>query len=955
MTTFLHDVARIFRDQYGDEISRFAFVFPNRRAGVFFQRELAQMTDKPLFSPAILTINELFLRQSELQVADKVSMLFLLYKIYKEISGSEETFDEFVFWGDMLLNDFDDVDKWLAHPGQLFMNIKDLREIDDTFDYLSEDQIDAIRQFWSSFSPHSEGQKVTEFLALWKVLLPVYEELREQLMAEGLAYEGMIFREVAERAKRKDLQDFPYEQIIFVGFNAISATEKALMTYLRDNGTGDFYWDFDSVYLEEKENKASMFIGYSQLFPSKLDVPKQASTNPRFELVDIASRIGQAKELSSILSAWLPDGTQKNTQEALQTAVILPDEEMLLPVLYSIPENIESINVTMGYSLSTSPVAGLFEQIIALQSNWSMSDGEPTFYYRFVRPILLHRYVRAIAPEAESIDKNIRDHNLIFVPESQFKGSVFLKKLFKPLRTGEDISSYLLDLLDSIVEVRQEEGDASNISDIEREFIYHYYIALVRFRDLLREEETMMSMDTYFRLLRKLIGGVNVSFQGEPLSGLQVMGVLETRALDFDRMVILSMNEGVFPLRKAANSFIPASLRRAFGLPTTEHQDGIYAYHFYRMLHRASEVVMIYDSRTDGLQTGEVSRFIYQLEYLYGKTIHRRSVKYNIAIDRQESIAIAKNDMILQKLNRFLAGGTKAFSASSINTYLECPLRFYYSYVEGLREQDNLSEHIEANTFGDLFHYMMEQIYNELKARNEVITKDVLSAYAKNQSRLTELIQKSFAVKVFDNKNYRKALEGQNYLVGEIIRKYVIAMLKQDMSTAPFKYIASEMKVEGTIKIGSDREVRLTGSIDRVDQLGKYTRLIDYKSGKTKAMSFKQISELFDPVLKNRPQYVLQVFFYSMIYQELFHDAYIQPGVVFIRTLFDKNKYETRVSFKNGKVLEPLDEVGEWKDEFKRELQVLLEEIFDPSVSFTQTQDLARCEYCDFTSLCRRK
>ncbi|MGL4331278.1 MAG: PD-(D/E)XK nuclease family protein [Bacteroidales bacterium] len=954
MTTFLHDVADIFWNKYGADISRIAFVFPNRRAGVFFQRELAQMTDKPLFSPAILTINELFLRQSELQVADKVSMLFILYKIYKEISGSEETFDEFVFWGDMLLNDFDDVDKWLAHPKQLFMNIKDLKEIDDTFDYLSEEQIEAIRQFWGSFSPDSEGQKVTEFLALWKVLLPVYEELREQLQSQGLAYEGMIFREVAEKAKRKETLDFPYDQIVFVGFNAISATEKALMTYLRDKGTGDFYWDFDSEYLQERENKASMFMNYASELRSKLTMPKHQSTNPRFELIDIASRIGQAKELSSILSAWLPDGTKKNTQEALQTAVILPDEEMLLPVLYSIPENIESINVTMGYSLSTSPVAGLFEQIIALQSNWSMSDGEPSFYYRFVRPILLHRYVRAIDPAADKIDQEIRDHNLIFVPESLFKGSVFLHKLFKALRSGDDISTYLLELLDCFVDSRKEEGDASNISAIEREFIYHYYIALVRFRDLLREEDTMMTMDTYFRLLRKLIGGVNVSFQGEPLSGLQVMGVLETRALDFDRMVILSMNEGVFPLRKAANSFIPASLRRAFGLPTTEHQDGIYAYHFYRMLHRAKEVVMIYDSRTDGLQTGEVSRFIYQLEYLYGKTIHRRSVKYNIAIERQDSIQIEKNDAIMQKLERFLTGGTHSISASAINSYLDCPLRFYYSYVEGLNKEEDISERIEANTFGDLFHYMMEQIYNELKERNEVITVDVLTAYAKNQSRLTELLSKAFAEKVFKNKNYRKPLEGQNYLVGEIIRKYVIAMLKNDMKLTPFRYIASEMLVKGSVKTDSGKEVSLKGFIDRVDQVDKYTRLIDYKSGKEKAMVFGDISDLFDSSKSNRPQYVLQVFLYSMLYRDQYKDAYIQPGVSFIRTLF--NDHETRVRHgltRSERIF--VDDAEQWMDGFKRELQLLLDKIFDKTIPFRQTDDLKQCDYCAFTSLCRRK
>lgn len=954
MTTFLYDVAKLFFDTYGTGISRMAFVFPNRRAGVFFQRELALMSERPLFSPTILTINELFTRQSDLQVADKVSLLFLLYRIYQRVNPSAESFDEFVFWGDMLLNDFDDVDKWLADPRQLFMNIKDLKEIDDTFDYLNEEQLAAIRQFWSSFSPDSGGQKVTEFLALWKVLLPIYESLREELFEQGLAYEGMIFREVAERAKRKESLDFPYEKIVFVGFNAISATEKALMSNLRDSGQGDFYWDFDSVYLEEKENKATMFVDYARQFPSVHKLPRYPSTNPRFTLIDIASRIGQSKELSGILQKWLPDGTKKNTQEAMKTAVILPDEQMLLPTLYSIPENIESINVTMGYSLSTSPIAGLFEQIIALQSNWSMNEGEPSFYYRFVRPILLHRYIRAIEPEADQYEQEIRKHNRIFIPESYFAKSATLSKLFRALRSGDDISTYLLELLDQFVEKRQEEGEASNISAIEREFIYHYYIALVRFRDLLKEDRTPMNMDTYFKLLRKLIGGVSVSFQGEPLSGLQVMGVLETRALDFDRMVFLSMNEGVFPLRKAANSFVPPSLRKAFGLPTTEHQDGIYAYHFYRMLHRASEVVMIYDSRSEGLQTGEVSRFVYQLEYLYGKTIHRECVKYNIAIDPEERIDIEKNKAVCAKLDSFRVGGQKALSASAINTYIECPLRFYFSYVEGLNTEDDVSEMIEANTFGDLFHYMMEKIYNRLKQESELITANRITEIIGNKKMLNDCLLEAFAKKVYKTERIPRELTGQNFLVGEIIKKYVIEMLRTDLKLCPFKYIASEMPVKGAIKLENGDQIALKGFIDRVDQKDDTLRLLDYKSGKEKSLNFAEIGDLFDADNKQRSGYVLQVFLYSMLYMQQSRAALIEPGVIFIRSLF--GNYDYRVKQTIGKQdRRAVTDFSEWCTEFSVHLEKLVTEIFDTKVPFVQTKDERKCEYCPFTTLCRKR
>ncbi|MGL5789125.1 MAG: PD-(D/E)XK nuclease family protein [Bacteroidales bacterium] len=764
----------------------------------------------------------------------------------------------------------------------------------------------------------------------------------------------MIFREVAERARRKESLDFPYEKIVFVGFNAISATEKALMGYLRNCGQGDFYWDFDSTYLKEKENKATMFMDYARQFPSAHALPKHAGTNPRFTLIDIASRIGQSKELSGILQKWLPEGTKKNTREAMKTAVILPDEQMLLPTLYSIPENIESINVTMGYSLSTSPIAGLFEQIIALQSNWSMNEGEPSFYYRFVRPILLHRYIRAIEPDADQYEQEIRKHNRIFIPESYFAKSATLSTLFRALRSGDDISTYLLELLDQFVEKRQEEGEASNISAIEREFIYHYYIALVRFRDLLKEDRTPMNMDTYFKLLRKLIGGVSVSFQGEPLSGLQVMGVLETRALDFDRMVFLSMNEGVFPLRKAANSFVPPSLRKAFGLPTTEHQDGIYAYHFYRMLHRASEVVMIYDSRSEGLQTGEVSRFVYQLEYLYGKTIHRECVKYNIAIDPEEVIEMPKNEAVLQKLQAFKAGGEKALSASAINTYIECPLRFYFSYVEGLNTEDDVSEMIEANTFGDLFHYMMEKIYNRLKQESELITANRITEVIKNKKMLNDGLLEAFAKKVYKTDRLPRVLTGQNFLVGEIIKKYVVEMLRTDLKMAPFKYIASEMPVKGSVKMDNGELVALKGFIDRVDQKEDTLRLLDYKSGKEKSLNFAEVADLFDPENKQRSGYVLQVFLYSMLYMQQHHTALIEPGVIFIRSLF--GNYDYRVKQTIGKQeRRAVEDFAEWCTEFTVHLQRLTTEIFNAEVPFVQTKDERKCEYCPFTTLCRKR
>lgn len=957
MSSFIEDVAVAHWAEYGRGVEKMAFVFPNHRAGLFFQRELAKAAKEPLFSPTILTINKLFQHQSSLQVADKVSMLFALYRIYIEQSGSTESFDEFVFWGDMLLNDFDDVDKWLADPVQLFRNIEDLKEIDDLFDYLSSEQLLALKQFWSSFRIDSDGQKVKEFLVIWKVILPIYDTLRERLSERGLAYEGMLMREVAERANRKELDEFPYDKIVFVGFNAISTTEKALMSYTRDLGIGDFYWDFESDYLQERENKGSMFFHYVREFPSKLSLPKVGSSQPTYELIEVPSRIGQAKQLSEILGEMFPHGTRKNDTNAIRTAVILPDEQLLLPVLYSIPENIESINVTMGYSLSTSPIAGLFEQIIALQSNWAMQSGVPHFYFRFVRPVLLHRYIQAVEPKAAELEEHIRRSNLVYLPESLFESSSFLSLLFRAIKSGDNISSYLLKLLDAFVEINSEGEEESNISLIEREFIYHYYIALVRFGDLLQEESIEMSMDTYFKLLRKLIGGVSVSFQGEPLSGLQVMGVLETRVLDFDRLIILSMNEGVFPVRQAASTFIPVTLRRAFGLPTTEHQDGIYAYHFYRMIHRAKHITMLYDSRSDGLQTGEVSRFVHQLHYLYNHDIQKKSIEYNISITANDPIVIGKSEAVMSKLGGFLRGGRRAISASAINTFIDCPLKFYFLYVESVREQEEISETIEANTFGDIFHYVMEMIYNDLKSRGGLITSNVLLEVVKNKDMITRLLERAFAVKVYKQPEDAVrpfSLKGQNYLVGEIIRKYVDKMLKTDAKHAPFEYIASEMNVKGEIALDDDgsRVVQLKGFIDRVDSKDGVVRLLDYKSGSEKDLLFGEIEDLFDSESKDRPSYVLQVFFYSWLYQQSMRSDRIEPGVSFIRALF--KDYDTRVYNRLEREKVAVSDFSYFSNDFESYLRDTLRDMFDVEQQFTQTTDLKRCAYCPFSIVCRR-
>ncbi len=605
MKPFLYQVASLFYSEYGAEVSRLAFVFPNRRTGLFFQKYLSEVSEKPLFSPTILTINDLFVQLSGKQAADRISMLFKLYDIYLRHSGSSETFDEFLYWGEMLLNDFDDIDKYMADARMLFTNVTDLREIENDFSFLSPEQIAAIRTFWSSFYPKGDTPNQEQFLAVWQILYALYTDLREALATEGKGYEGMIFREVVEQMEKDECCDLPYTKVVFVGLNALSVAEERFLSGLQKRGIADFYWDYASPKVTDPDNKASYFVERNlRQFPSQLiengqlTIDNEDDDKKKIEVIGIPSGIGQAKQVCSILNELCKED-EMSAEEALRTAVILPDEHLLIPVLNAIPEQIKRINVTMGYPLAGTPVASLMEYILALQKNIRYVDRRPVFYFRDVLPILNHRYISTTSPEVVSnLVKNISENNKIYISYDDLNKTPLLSILFTPVTAVETFSDYLINVLQELnkaveggkLKVESVNSDTeplstfnsqlSTINDIEQEFIFHYFATVNRMKEVMREANVEMKIDTYFRLLKRVTDTITIPFHGEPLSGLQIMGVLETRALDFDRLIILSMNEGIFPLRKAANSFIPYNLRRGFGLPTYEHQDSVWAYHF---------------------------------------------------------------------------------------------------------------------------------------------------------------------------------------------------------------------------------------------------------------------------------------------------------------------------------------------------------------------------------------
>ena len=968
MTPFLKQIASLFFDKYGTDIYHLAFVFPNRRSGIFFRKYLSEIASKPIFSPSILTINDLFYKLNSKQPADRIKMLFMLYDIYIRKSGSDESFDDFAYWGEMLLSDFDDIDKYLIDAQQLFTNVTDLNNIEKDFSFLKPSQVQAIRSFWSSFLPESEDSNKKFFLQVWELLYPIYIELRETLAAEGFAYEGMIYREVVENYKKgmdEVCSKLNFKKIVFVGLNALTNAEKELLKLLKNQGIADYYWDYSSPMVNDPDNKASLFIKDNiSLFPSEYKLPDEDIIRTEFEIIGIPSRIGQAKQLYPVIEK-LSGNKNITSDEALQTAIVLPDEQMLLPVLNSIPEYISRINVTLGYSLSGTPIASLMDYLRSLQKNILRSENDTMFYHRDVIAVLRHKYISSVCyTETSVIIDDITKHNQVYISISSLGVTQFLKLLFSAPSTPVEMSDYLINVLKELNSLLLE-GDRVNLSSdeveerakadvlassdtLEQEFIFHYYAMVNRMREMIRETNIRLTSDTYFRLLKQMTDFIKIPFYGEPLSGLQVMGVLETRVLDFENIIILSINEGIFPAKSVANSFVPYHLRRGFGLPTTEHQESVWAYHFYRMIHRAKRVTMLYDTRSSGLQSGEVSRFIHQLRYHYKIPVRQKLSVYNISSSHVELFMVEKDEKVMHALSAYETD--KSLSASAINTFLDCPLKFYFSVIKGISEEETVSETLEHDTFGTILHRVMELAYKPLCGK--IITADLIKLISQEKN-ITKTIQTAFA-KDFFHTNELRPLVGQTYLYGETIRKYACKILEYDRSLTPFLYKDSEKLFHSSLEISDGRRIRIKGFIDRIDEINDATRIIDYKSGKPSSLNFDSMESLFDIMEKDRKKAIMQVFLYAWVYASDAGNKKIQPAVYYSRNLFKQDNFDPAIYRIIGKEKTVIDDFEKYLTEFEDSLRSCLNEMFDAGKPFTPTPNIKHCDYCPFTGICGR-
>lgn len=978
---FLEAVAKVFIERAADEeggLGKYTFVFPNRRSSKFFQRHLGieygRKYSKPLFSPSCTTISELFTSLSGYEEADPLESLYLLYTCYIKLKYPDkslqeaqkiEPFDEFYNWGAMIIKDFNDIDTYLVFPEQIFTNIRDLKELEDDFSYMSEGQRRAVNLFWTNFLSGGKsevgGGKKEAFISLWVIMSQLYREFQSLLDGRGRGYSGMIYRSVAERLSKEGYSktvEGRLEQIVFIGFNAPNKCEQTLMREAQKEGMADFYWDYYGDAVTDPDNKASLFISdFVREFPSRYEIGGEASktfANKNYHAIGVSSGVGQALVLNKILgdlykeqlkvdcnSEFTRASESANSAEkenltdakidslAFSTAVVLPDEQMLMPVINSIPSCFKKINVTMGYPMKTTALFSFLNLIYDLQREVKQGT---LFYHRSISSLLEHEYITILAAdESKSIIHKIVMTNMIYVavddPLIAGMESPLLKKLFLATKTQEELYSYLkeiITLLETSLPVR------------EREFIYRYYQLINRLSQL----KLPFSMAVCFKILSAAAAQTTIPFNGEPLAGLQIMGPLETRSLDFENIIILSANEGVFPASNSSQSLIPYNLRYGFGLPNYEMADTIGAYHFYRSIYRAKNIYMIYDTRSEGVKCGEMSRYIMQLKYHYKVGLVEEEAVFPLqggVLSSETSVVKDEEVMSLLKRKYSTAEGKEgSLSVTALNTYIDCPLKFYLTYLLGIKREEEVKESVEADTFGNLFHKVMQKAY--FKYEGKLVTKSDIEKIATHSS-LQSLLEKEF-------KEMMNIVEisGQNIIVMEVLKRYLAWTFREDEKRVPFKYLKGEMVCSGTVRLENSLVVPLIGYIDRVDEMSGYLRISDYKTGKIDKIEGDILIEtLFNPQDDKNLKYLFQLYFYSWMYERQNRVGKEFKFCVYpLRSLSGNSVKERLITMQN-------------LDEFEQRLRLLLEEIFNSEIPFgCKERGGKHCDYCDFHNYCCR-
>jgi len=960
MEPFLKTVAEDLYSKYGAQgggLADITVVFPNRRARLFFDDWLSACSTQPVWSPQYTTIEDLFRSQSDLRPADRIEMVTLLHKIYQDVLHTDESLDSFWSWGELMLADFDDVDRNLAPADQLFSLLREQRELSD-ISFLTDEQRKALEQFFGEMKNAQPTQLREHYQAVWSVLGNIYERFCKLLTDKGIGYNGMIQRRVIANLDTERLTASKYA---FVGFNSLDGAERELFRAIQKAGKALFYWDYDPAYTESSLlHEAGRFLRDNlKEFPNELprnlfDGMHKASLT----IVEASTDNAQAR----FIPQWL--GSLNVEKAGKETAIVLADENLLQPVLHSIPqERINNVNITMGYKLSETSLYNLVNALIDMQRLAAKNKGR--FSIQSLSRVLGNPMTAALCADAPKILEDLRTSRRMFPDTAALTDSKELAVMFSTATDNLSLLQYLLSVLKALVPVIRERDDDTLFQPLNQESLYRIYTQINRLYSLMESGGLDISTETLCRLIRSVLATTTVPFHGEPAVGMQIMGLIETRNLDFKNVLLLSAQEGALPKSGQSASFIPYNIRLAFGLTTMQDKSAVSSYNFHHLLQRAENVTMVYNGNADarGIGKGQISRYLLQL-IVSGADINRITLK----TDRQEiaiyPLCVLKTQAVLEELCRkYDYSNPKTFlSPSALNRYMNCPLQFYLAQIAGLKKPNDTDTEIDYAMFGTLFHKSAELAYNYLSSGQQAITAAAIDSLLKDGQRLEGFVQQAFQDEYFARKAVDKTdYSGTQSINYDVILKYLRQVLRMDMELyAPFSYVGSEdegyqhvIEVPDPLNAGSMKQIRLKGIIDRMDSKDGILRIVDYKTGTDKGHP-KSMDALFPPTdAKHRMSQAFQIFYYAYImsFQPEFSRYRLAPTLLYTRSSSKPTADDIYYSVGGNTIM---DFTAQYGQEFEEKLKGIISEIFNPDMPFEPTDDKEACSRCDFSNLCGR-
>lgn len=980
--SFLYQVAKQYIDFESKNLHRYCFVFPNKRSSLFFSKFFEDLTTEIKITPNITTISDFISELSPFVEASRNELLFLLYQCYTEIlinSGINDDeipdFDRFMYWGDMILNDFNDVDKYCVDARELFSNVNNLKQINSN--YLTPEQREILKhyfsfvpdpddpeQFWSHINiDNSKASHTQKFKKIWMVLFELYTNFRKRLTSKGLCYSGMNYRYIANEIKLQNI-NLNYKRYIFVGFNVLSTTEMQIFSSLQNQHIADFYWDYNENTFGPKDNNAHFFVKkYCKLYNSQytLDIN---DVEQNINIIGVPSTVGQVKEACSILTQL--DAEKKlSAKNAINTALVLPDESMFIYLMHSLPNEFSDVNITMGFPLKHAVMSVIIRAIVSMQLRARQLKGNITFFHEDIKQLISIPLIKTLfTEECEKIISLIEDERLFNIDHTTLCEQFHhLKYIFTPIIDACDIDN-VCEYFDNVFSYFEEIFNQKETTNkINLQYIAYYRHSLKQIKKLVDSYNIKMRHKTFLHLVERSLLFQKINFEGEPLKGLQIMGMLETRALDFENVIIISMNERIYPGKHYSKTFIPQSLRKGYGMSTIKHQECMLAYYFYRLISRAKNIYLLYDARGKHSRNGAQSTYLRQL-CLLGDGVKQSIVSYDVFLNNFKGDFIAKDEHIMKKLECYRRKkefrdtditGAKYLSASSLNSYLKCPMSFYLEYIEEIHIKDEVVDYIDESQYGTIIHHIAELIYSDLLDTQQSISNSDLEKLANGSrdSELRSIIAKSI------NKHYNKIgdnnptpLIGEMKVLGEVILYQLHNFFKEEQKFTPFKYIAGEKKIKGAYDVGDPEYLyNLTAIIDRIDETNEFIRVVDYKTG-TETTEIKNLDELISSTSKDKLH--AKAMFQLFMYSDFFNQQYIcrkpiQPLIYLLKKLSIDGFNSLYI---NNEMVYSIDP---YISDFRKLLKErVLDPLFDINTPFHISENSKSCTYCKFTEFCRK-